>query len=127
ITSRPLYALQAPGVDPRETPQQEVRALATAYIDAIKRVQPHGPYALVGYSFGGLVAYDMAHLLRTAGESLEAVVLLDTGIHPGSLPFRLRIGERLQQIRRRYRDLRRQGGLHFVRHGVQSALSRLRR
>ena len=98
-TSRPLYAVQAPGVDGAQTPQEQVQAMAELYVDAIRRVQPHGPYALVGYSFGGLVAYEMARRLAAAGEAVEPVALLDTTIHPRFLPVGMRLRRRLRQVR----------------------------
>ena len=73
-TSRPLYALQAPGVDGSQEPQARVQSIAVLYIDAVRGVQPNGPYALVGYSFGGLVAYEMGYQLRAMGESVEQLV-----------------------------------------------------
>jgi thioesterase domain-containing protein len=52
--------------------------MAEEYITAIREVQPHGPYLLGGWSAGGLVALEMAQQLRTQGESIRMLVLLDT-------------------------------------------------
>src|SRR5260370_4691198 len=60
-TPRPIYGIQARGVDGIELPLQRVEDMAEAYLDAIRTVQPNGPYFLAGYSFGGLVAFEMAH------------------------------------------------------------------
>ncbi|MEW2077451.1 FAD-dependent oxidoreductase [Streptomyces sp. NPDC013433] len=80
----PFYGLQAPGVDGRETPLTTVEALAERYLTAVRAVQPRGPYLLGGYSFGGLVAYETARLLRGAGHEVTAVVALDTYVpEPG--------------------------------------------
>jgi thioesterase domain-containing protein/acyl carrier protein/glutathione S-transferase len=82
----PFYGLQAPGVDGREAPLTTVEALAERYTTAVRAVQPHGPYLLGGYSFGGLVAYETARLLRAAGHEVTAVVALDTYVpEPGQL------------------------------------------
>jgi thioesterase domain-containing protein len=59
-----------------------VAQLAATYADAVRRLQPHGPYHLCGHSFGGLVVYEMAALLAGAGEPVRLVALLDT-LHPG--------------------------------------------
>jgi thioesterase domain-containing protein/non-ribosomal peptide synthetase component F len=72
-----VYGIQAP---PIETigPQTTVEALAKLYIEKIRAVQPKGPYRLGGYSFGGLVAYEMAAQLRRAGEQVRFVAIFDT-------------------------------------------------
>jgi len=75
---RPFYALQPPGLDGRSAPLQRVEDLAAHYIGHIRTVQPHGPYVLAGHSFGGMVAFEMAHQLEGAGEQIEALLLLDT-------------------------------------------------
>jgi pimeloyl-ACP methyl ester carboxylesterase len=51
--------------------------MAAHYIQEIRKVQPHGPYRLLGYSFGGTVALEMAHQLRAAGEIVAPIGMLD--------------------------------------------------
>ncbi|MFT5090490.1 MAG: thioesterase domain-containing protein, partial [Planctomycetota bacterium] len=75
---RPFYALQPPGLDGRREPLGGVKDLAAHYIEHIRAVQPHGPYLLAGHSFGGTVAFEMAHQLVRSGERVEALLLLDT-------------------------------------------------
>ncbi len=83
---QPLYALQARALgDPGHRPGS-VEEMADAYLERIRRIQPWGPYRLLGWSFGGLVAHTMAVRLREAGESVELLALMDvhqTG--PGSV------------------------------------------
>jgi nonribosomal peptide synthetase DhbF len=55
-----------------------VAKIAAEHVESIRRVQPHGPYYLVGWSFGGYVAYDMAMQLRAAGEEVAFLGMLDT-------------------------------------------------
>ncbi|AOM39964.1 hybrid non-ribosomal peptide synthetase/type I polyketide synthase [Xenorhabdus hominickii] len=55
-----------------------VAALAADYINQIRTFQPKGPYTLAGWSFGGLVAYEMAHQLRVAGEHVSHCILIDS-------------------------------------------------
>ena len=98
-TPRPVYALEAPGVAAAQQPRDRVQEIAAAYIDAVRRVQPAGAYALIGYSFGGLVAYEMARQFTAAGEWMEQVALLDTAIHPRFLPFGMRLRLRFGQLR----------------------------
>ncbi|MFJ3096861.1 amino acid adenylation domain-containing protein [Streptomyces hydrogenans] len=78
---QPLYGLEDPGLDggPLTT---SLTALAERYVDAIRAVQPHGPYHLGGWSLGGLVAAEMAGRLTAAGEEAALVVMLDTGMPP---------------------------------------------
>ncbi len=57
-----------------------LRELAALYVRQIRREQPHGPYMLGGYSFGGNVLFEMALQLRAAGEDVETLLMLDT--HP---------------------------------------------
>ncbi len=84
-TSRPVYGLQADGLDGLPggavAPQDRVEALADRYVQALRARQPQGPYALCGFSFGGLVALEMARRLAQAGQALELVALLDTYVH----------------------------------------------
>ncbi|MEU8845992.1 amino acid adenylation domain-containing protein [Streptomyces sp. NPDC048564] len=73
---RPVYALQTPvlrgGQLPRTVPE-----LAEDYLSRIRAVRPHGPYLLLGRSFGGPVAHELAVRLRAAGEEVELVAVLD--------------------------------------------------
>jgi acetoacetyl-CoA synthetase len=75
---RPVYALQARGLDGQEAPNDRVEAMAEDYLAAITALQPSGPYILVGYSFGGLVAIEMARRLRARGDSIAFLGLLDS-------------------------------------------------
>jgi thioesterase domain-containing protein len=54
-----------------------MQQLAAPMVAAIRRLQPSGPYRLGGYSFGGLLALEMAQQLRAAGETVEALFLID--------------------------------------------------
>lgn len=74
----PFYALQARGVDGRSAPFTTLRGMMDHYIDAIRRVQPRGPYVLGGYSFGGLLAFEAAQQLKLRGEEVKHLVMFDT-------------------------------------------------
>ncbi len=75
---RPIYGLQSQGLDGKQQPLRSVEDMAKHYIQEIQTVQPHGPYFLTGYSFGGLVAFEMAQQLRTVGEEIGLLALLDS-------------------------------------------------
>ncbi|ATB51485.1 MupA/Atu3671 family FMN-dependent luciferase-like monooxygenase [Corallococcus macrosporus] len=55
-----------------------VEALATRYLAAVREAQPHGPYAFVGHSFGGVIAFELARRLRQAGETVALLGILDS-------------------------------------------------
>nr|WP_052499413.1 non-ribosomal peptide synthetase [Streptomyces vietnamensis] len=73
----PLYGLQADGLDGTSELAACAVEMAAAYIEQIRSVQPSGPYHLVGYSFGGTVAHEIAVQLQAAGEQVAALVMLD--------------------------------------------------
>ncbi|HEV7517432.1 MAG TPA: alpha/beta fold hydrolase, partial [Thermoanaerobaculia bacterium] len=81
---QPVYGLQARGLEPGEEPLTGVEEMARTYLDAIRTVQPRGPYALAGWSFGGLVAFEMARQLEAVGEGAR-LILLDAQA-PGLVP-----------------------------------------
>jgi amino acid adenylation domain-containing protein len=59
--------------------------IAHRYLELIRRHQERGPYHLLGLCFGGIVAYEVGRLLEAAGETVEAIVIIDavlpTAIH----------------------------------------------
>ena len=77
-TPHPIYGLQARGTDGLENPCSNIEEMAHFYIDAIRVLQPHGPYLLVGYSLGGMVALEMACRLREYDESIALLVMIDS-------------------------------------------------
>ncbi|MEE9385053.1 MAG: beta-ketoacyl synthase N-terminal-like domain-containing protein [Nannocystaceae bacterium] len=78
---RPFYGIQARGLHGEEAPHEDFPAMARDYIDEMRRVQPHGPYYLGGFSGGGMAVYEMAHQLIAADEQIGVLVLLDTPLH----------------------------------------------
>ncbi|WP_345599935.1 amino acid adenylation domain-containing protein [Thermocatellispora tengchongensis] len=74
---RPVYGLQARGLAREEEPAGSIGEMAEDYLAQIRRVQPAGPYHLLGWSFGGLVAHEMAVRLRERGEHVALLALLD--------------------------------------------------
>ncbi len=78
---QPVYGLKAPGMEVNQPIFTQLPEMAAYYLDVIKSRQKTGPYRLLGYSFGGLVAYEIARLLEIKGEKIEFIGLLDTA-HP---------------------------------------------
>ncbi len=75
---QPLYAFRPLGLTYDEVPHTSVAEMALAYVRALRKHQPKGPYRLGGECVGGLVAYEMARQLRAAGEEVDVLLLLDT-------------------------------------------------
>ncbi|KAF9282298.1 hypothetical protein BGZ68_006084 [Mortierella alpina] len=75
---QPLYGLQARGFIENESVASTLDEMALHYVHQIRRIQAHGPYHLLGYSFGGLVAHTMAAYLEELGERVALVALMDT-------------------------------------------------
>jgi amino acid adenylation domain-containing protein len=74
---RPVFGLQAPGLEAGEEPLRTVDALADLFLTEIRRVQPRGSRRLAGWSFGGLLAFEIARRLRAVGEEIAGLALID--------------------------------------------------
>lgn len=96
----PVYGLRAPEIH-ELTKFPTVEELAELYVKDIRQLQPQGPYQVCGFSFGGLVALEVARRLQSTGEPVSLVALLDSvnPAHYQSLSF-------LQTLRMRSTYLR---------------------
>lgn len=77
-TEQPIYGLQPQGLDGKQPPYTRVADMAAHYIREIQTIQPQGPYFLAGYSFGGVVAFEMAQQLHKQGEKVGLLAMFDT-------------------------------------------------
>jgi thioesterase domain-containing protein len=77
-SDQPIYGLETKGNDGREDPLDRVEDIAQFFLPAIRKILPHGPYLLIGYSFGGLVALEIAQRLKTESEGIGLLVMLDS-------------------------------------------------
>ncbi|KAG4436992.1 hypothetical protein IFR05_007530 [Cadophora sp. M221] len=78
ITDRPVYALRARGFDSSDGGYYTSMAeIIHSYLSGIKRVQPHSPYALFGYSFGSILTFEIAKILEASGEEVKFLGTLD--------------------------------------------------
>ncbi|MET7773815.1 amino acid adenylation domain-containing protein [Nocardia sp. NPDC005366] len=75
---RPMYGLQDPHVVEGEACADSVEALAERYVAEIRRVQPSGPYHLLGWSLGGEIAHAMAIRLQRDGDVVGMLAVLDS-------------------------------------------------
>lgn len=74
---RPIYGLQSQGLDGNQQLLSSVEAMASHYIKDILAIQPQAPYLLVGYSFGGFLAFEVAQQLQAMGKQVDFLALLD--------------------------------------------------
>jgi amino acid adenylation domain-containing protein len=75
---QPFYGLQPPGQDAGWRAPRSVEELATHFVAEVRKTRPHGPYFLGGSSYGGVVAFEMARQLTSAGEQVAFLGLLDS-------------------------------------------------
>ncbi len=75
--NQPFYGLQPIGIDGQNSPLTRISDMAAHYILALRTVQPKGPYFLGGWSFGGLVAFEMAQQLQSSGDEVALLAVLD--------------------------------------------------
>jgi thioesterase domain-containing protein len=101
-SEQPVYGLQPQGLDGKLPLLTRVEDMAAHYIKEIQTIQPNGPYFLVGYSFGGTVAFEMAQQLSKQGQEIAILAMLDT-CRPGystRLPFWKRVFVHLDNLLR---------------------------
>jgi amino acid adenylation domain-containing protein len=79
-SDQPCYGLQARGLEEGQEPHSRIEDMAAYYIEALRTVQPDGPYLLGGWSMGGVVALEMAQQLHAQGQRLALLALLDARI-----------------------------------------------
>jgi len=79
---RPLYGLQASGIATEQPFPDSVEAIAEEYVSLLREVQPVGPYYLLGWSFGGLVAHAIACRLQEENDDVALLTLLDSYPYP---------------------------------------------
>ncbi|WP_186446124.1 non-ribosomal peptide synthetase [Paenibacillus cremeus] len=95
---RPVYGLRFTERDEATS----IDVLAAKYIEEIKAVQSSGPYSLVGYSLGGIIAYEMARLLEQAGEKVNLLGVVDSLnpiVYPSKSTLRKRVSKNLKYLR----------------------------
>ncbi|KIQ70911.1 Thioesterase domain of type I polyketide synthase or non-ribosomal peptide synthetase [Wenxinia marina DSM 24838] len=107
-TERPFYGLQARGLYGDAAPHETLREAARDMIAEIRQVAPRGPYMLGGFSGGGITAYEIAQQLTAEGESVDALVMLDTPL-PRRRPLTRRDRAAIQ-----WQEMRREGPLYPV-------------
>jgi thioesterase domain-containing protein/NRPS condensation-like uncharacterized protein len=77
-TDHPIYGVQAQSLLAGQPALLRLEDQAAFYLAEIQQIQPQGPYYFLGYSFGGMVALEIAHRLRALGEKVELLGMLDS-------------------------------------------------
>lgn len=75
---RAIFGLQPHGLDGMQQPLDTVDGIASAYLQEIRKKQPHGPYYLGGICIGGILAYEIARRLHQSGEQVRLLALVDS-------------------------------------------------
>ena len=78
---RPFYALRARGFEPGDSVFTSVDEMVSCYAAAVKRIQPTGPYALAGYSYGGVMAFEIAKRFEAIGDEVKFIGVVDIAPH----------------------------------------------
>ena len=98
-----MYGLQPVGLDGQEEPLTDLSAMASLYVDAIRKAQPEGHYRIGGTSLGGDIAWEMARQLDEVGQQVSQLVPFD--VHG---PVCLKALQRIVPLRRKFlRELER--------------------
>jgi len=103
----PVYAIKPRGIEQGETPCDDLAEMAQHAVDVITKIWPRGPYLIVGYSAGGLVALEVARRLSVAGHAVPLLVLLDTYPSRETWPLRCHIEILVRQSLRTIAAVRR--------------------
>ncbi|WP_432221422.1 non-ribosomal peptide synthetase [Flavobacterium sp. TMP13] len=75
--NQPIYGIQG-NAKKYDAWYESIEEMAAHYIDAIVKINPNGPYALAGFSFGGIVAFEMTRQLKEQGKNVTLTALLDS-------------------------------------------------
>ena len=75
-TDQPLFALQAPGMEPGQEPLTSIEEIAALFARDMIAVQPQGPYLLAGFCVGGTIAFELAQQLTAKGHQVSLLALL---------------------------------------------------
>lgn len=125
-----VYALQAKGLDGKNSFNYSIEEMAEDYIPAIKSVQPSGPYHIGGYCMGGSVAYEIAMRLTARGEQVANVFLLET-YNACTLDHnhlrKTRVKEKIENIKFHFDNVKSLSGkekITFIKRKTETAIKR---
>ncbi|MGV9334053.1 amino acid adenylation domain-containing protein, partial [Nocardia sp. NPDC003726] len=96
--STPIFGLQSPALTEEGYLPRSLAEMAHRYVAEIRAVQPHGPYRLLGWSLGGVLAHAVATELQAAGEQIGLLTMLDSHPDIDVTDFRAAIREALAEL-----------------------------
>ena len=104
---QPMYGLLPRGLDGKDSFLTRIEDMAAYYVEAIRAVQPEGPYCLAGYSFGGIVAFEVARQIVALGGDVKFLGLFDTieWHYADKVDGSLRPGERIEVVTEHLRNI----------------------
>lgn len=98
---RSVYLYQVPGLNGRMRTPDTVSEIASLYVEGMRGVQPQGPYHLVAMCGGSIIAMEMCHQLKQAGQKVERLILLDPpAVEPGKGPKKKKMKLKRLSLRR---------------------------
>ncbi len=125
-TVRRFYdGLQYAGLDGTQPPMTKVEDMASHLLAQIRRICPHGPYCLSGYSFGGGMAIEIARQLQAQGEAVELVLLWDSYCPNGNYRQRSIFGA-ISAVRKRLNTMDQKERFPFLRKMIGEKVARRR-
>lgn len=75
---QPVFGLQAKGLNGVDEPLNRIEDIAAHYISSIRAQNPNGPFALAGFSFGGIIAFEMARQMEALNLEVRMLAMFDT-------------------------------------------------
>lgn len=120
-TEQPVYAIQPLGLEGKMESHKSIREMASYYIGEIRKVQPNGPYAILGTCFSDAVALEMANQLKTINETVDPLIIVD------SEPFGMDLTKSSTKEKLfRYFNLAKDGKFHLLKEIVKGRINKLR-
>jgi thioesterase domain-containing protein len=122
---RPVFAFHLIGSLKESEPVRQVERLAKLYAAEVRSEQPHGPYYLFGYSFGGVLAFEVARELRSQSENVGLVIMADCPApgYPKPAPVHVRIRTHAQNLMSRSNAER----MRYLRERMDNGVARIGR
>jgi thioesterase domain-containing protein len=77
---QPVYGIEAPGFDGSREPVRSLPELSAGYVQTLRGLRPDGDLSLLGWSLGGIIAFDMAQRLTAAGTPVRRLVMVDVSV-----------------------------------------------
>jgi len=105
--SNPVYGIQAKGSDLKSEPLSNVQDMADYFVEEIRKTREHGPYVLIGYSFGGVVMFETARLLTQIGERVAFLGMVESFPYRDFLSSTEKLKMKMQLMQRHGRILSR--------------------